>query len=279
MEYFYNGQWYSYEYLHTHYGITLSPATSVTLYDLSLNEFTGWKDDDDNTWVTSRSQWFSTNNLPYYTKSDSTFTVYLVEKALPLNIYTLRDSSLYEYNDNLRSYEFLHFNNGITLTPSSVYYSSKGEIKCWYNEAIDKYWDVSTAAWYDQPLHYDDDDDHPIDIDNINKIGAMGLFLFYSPTGGKCNYGLMVRGDQLQPMCLKFPSSGEITCSKVVTQQLTGLWRLLTATAKSSPSEPCIVFAMKIADSDDNIQALQDSNILHQSATPSNVITTIEYDL
>jgi hypothetical protein len=244
VRYYYNGEWYSYEYLHTHYGITKVQSTPITLYDDSLNEFAGWEDDENNTWIINDGRWYSIQELPYYYRTQLTSIFYLIDKPLELQIYNLRDQRLYLYNNRLYSYSYLNNNFGITLTPSEVYYAKDGNIKCWYNPDTNLYWDTDSLQWLNYAPRYDGG---TIDFDDINDVGAMGLFMFHSAGNNTVPYGTLVSGDKLSPICLRFPVSGEFTCTQVNTQPLTGTWRLLTATAVSSILNPCIVFAMKVS--------------------------------
>lgn len=270
MRYYYNGEWYSYEYLNTHYGITKVPSTPVILYDDSLDEFTGWVDSNSNIWIVNDSTWYTPQNVPYYNKTDELLEAYYIDNKLLLEKYTLRDQSVYLYNNRLYSYDYINNNFGITLTPSEVYYARDGNIKCWYNRDTGLYWDTDSLRWYNYPPRYDDGS--IIEFDDINDIGAMGLFLFNSESGLAVQYGTLVSGDKLSPICLKFPVSGEFACTRVNTAQLTGTWRLLTATPVSSKLDPCVVFAMKVSN-----ESLSPNNV--GNTNNANAVEIVEYNL
>lgn len=276
MKYYYNNQWYSYEDLHNQFGITNTPAEDVTLYDTDLNTYNGW-DFDNKTWVEHDSQWFSHYDLPYYRKQSDHLTAYLADQPLSLDRYTLHDSSSYDYSDSLYTYDYLYSNFGITTTPSRIYYEKYGVIKCWYNQDLQLYWDTDSAKWYVDPPRYDDS---PIDVDDIDKVGAMALFLFTGNTYSRVQYGTLVSARQLKPMSMNFPSSGELNYSTAQNHSISGTWRLLSAVTKSSPTEPCIVLAIKVSDRELNITQQDNSNISNNSITPTNnYIETVEYNL
>lgn len=265
MQYFYNDKWYSYEELHDLYGITNGKASLISLYDFDLNKYTGWEFEDQ-TWITQDNKWYNQDDLPYYKKTDNTLTVYLIDKPLLLNEYMLRNSKLYEYDNHLYSYAYIHDNYGITLTPSSIYYAKDNIIRCWYNEDLNIYWDTDTNKWLSAPPQYDDT---IIDVSDINSIGACGLFMYYNKYGSKMSYGDVVNGSDLKPICLKFPATGELSCIQMNTDTLTGTWRLLSAVPHTSKFEPCIVFAMKVSNNDIN---------QNTSTTPNNAVTYIDYN-
>lgn len=270
MRYYYNGEWYSYEYLHTHYGITKVPSIPVVLYNDNLDSFTGWQDDSNNTWIINDNAWYSLSDLPYYSRTSDTATFYRIDKQIDLPIYTLRNNQLYLYNDRLYSYSYLNSNFGITLTPSEIYYVKDGVTKCWYNPDTHLYWDTDSSKWLNYAPHYDGG---TIEFNDINDIGAMGLFLFHSKNNSTIPYGTLVSGSKLSPICLRFPVSGEFTCSKVNTQPLTGTWRLLTATAVSSILNPCIVFAMKV--SNESIDTIEYTG---NNVNNGNAVEIVEYN-
>lgn len=248
--YYYNGEWQQYDYLHITYGITLEPSTPITVYDDELNGYSAWIDTTDERhpiWVVRDSQWYFPEELPYWIKLDTKYNVYLIGQLLQLDTYTRASSEMYDYNGGLKSYLYMHNNFGITKTPSTVYYVKNNIIKCWYNPTPDpelpndKYWDVDTIQWYDRAPEYGGD------TGDINAVGATGLFLYYSETGLATSYGTVVDGHCLQPMCLNMPISGDMSCQRHDIE-LTGSWRILTETSRTSAIKPCIVFATKISD-------------------------------
>lgn len=257
--YYYDGEWRTYDYLHENYGMTLDPATPVIRYDSSLNEYSGWIDTSDNTtWIAQDNRWYTDNDIPYWTKLNKV-NIYLIDQNLNLNEYSLRESVAYPHNGQLQSFQYMHLGFGITLTPSEIYYIKDGVIKCWYNKDIDQYWDVDTVQWYDSPPDYDSGSGgssggcgcgcncvNPGSGD-INAVGAIGLFSYYSETGEPTKYGTLVNGDILRPVCITFPDSGDVSYTKH-TIKLTGTWKLLTETSNSSPIKPCIVVATKISE-------------------------------
>ena len=262
--YYYDGEWRTYDYLHENYGMTLNPSTPVVRYDSSLNEYSGWIDTSDNTtWIVQDSQWYTDNDIPYWTKLQKV-NIYLIDQNLNLNEYSLRESITYPHNGQLQSFQYMHLGFGITRTPSEIYYIKDGIIKCWYNKDIDKYWDVDTVQWYDNPPDYDSGSgggsggsgscDCNCDCNGIipgsgdvNSVGAIGLFSYYSETGSPTKYGTLVDGSRLLPVCITFPDSGDISYTKH-TIKLTGTWKLLTETSNSSQTKPCIVVATKISE-------------------------------
>jgi hypothetical protein len=79
---------------------------------------------------------------------------------------------------------------------------------------------------------------------------------------------------------MNFPSSGELNYSTAQNHSISGTWRLLSAVTKSSPTEPCIVLAIKVSDLELNITQQDDSNISNNSITQNNnYIETVEYNL
>ena len=265
--YYYDGDWRPYDYLHEYYGITLAPATPVTRYDSTLNEYTGWIDTSDNTtWIVSDSLWYTDNDIPYWTKLQKA-NIYLIDQNLNLDEYSLRESRMYPYNGHLQSFQYMHLGFGITLTPSEIYYIKDGVIKCWYNKDIDQYWDVDTTQWYNNPPEYDPESG------DINSVGATGLFSYYSETGAPTKYGTLVDGDKLRPVCISFPDSGDVTCTKH-SITLTGTWKILTETSNSSPTKPCIVFATKISE-----QAPENNTSTSTGNSTNSISSTEHFDL
>ncbi len=274
MQYFYNNNWYTYEELHNQFGITDGPANPLNLYDYDVNEYTCWEFNSE-TWVTQDVRWYPPSLLPYYRKTANTLPVYLIDQQIQLDEYNLRNSTLYNYTNHLYDFTYIHEHFGVTRTPSNVYYVKDGNVKCWHNPDQHIYWDVDTNRWYDYPPHYDEESGSIIDVEDINEIGACGLFTYYNPLGTSKKYGSVVSADHLKPICLKFPASGEIACTQMKTDTLTGAWRLLSAVPYTSISEPCIVFAMRV--SDENINTI-DQPQQEQNIIPNNVTTYIEYD-
>ena len=286
-EFFYEpeGEWRTYEYLYNTYGITIGSAIDVALYNESLEVYHGW-DYDSKTWVDDigYKQWYTEDNIPLYRKSETPRPSFYIDQPLNLDTYTRRTSTMYGYNDQLNSWEYLHNRCGITDTPSNVYYMRSSVILCWYNEAENKYWDELTKKWYDTAPIYDGD----IDVDDINKVGAMGMFTFYDTVGNQSAYGSIVSGSQLQPICLNFPNSGQLSYTRVSTSELTGTWRLLTAIRTSSPDNPAVVIARKVSEDELDVSSL--SHDTASSTASSNTNSTsnthnrnfteiIEYDL
>lgn len=243
--YYYNGDWRSFDYLHDNYGITFTQSTPTNVYDNSLNSYTAWIDNDtgDNDhWVVDDNQWYSLNVIPYWIKLEDPDNVYLIDQSLDLDEYRKQSSEMYVYNGELQSFEYMYNNFGITHTPSAVYYIKNGIIKCWYNSAINKYWDVDTARWYNNAPDYSGGGSGDID-----SVGASGLFLYYSPLGQFTPYGTLVNGSLLVPISISMPLSGDMSCQRH-TITLTGTWKILTEVAETSSTKPCIVFATKVSD-------------------------------
>ena len=242
--YYYDGDWRSYDYLHTYHGITLSKSTPVTLYDNSLNPVAGWIDSQTGeTWIIDDHLWYTSATIPYWTKSNDSTHVYLVGELLNLDIYRLHDSELFMYRNELKNFDYLHNNYGITTTPSIVHTIQDGVVKCWYNSDVPDtpYWDADLRQWLASPI------DHGSSAD-INMIGSTSTFFYSNPYGDFTSYGTIVSGRDLVPVCINMPKSGTMTCTKMINVTLTGTWRILTEAAKSSEDCPCIVTAMKISD-------------------------------
>ena len=272
MKYYYNNQWYSYEDLHNQFGITNTPAEDVTLYDTDLQTYNGW-DFDNKIWVEHDSQWFSYYDLPYYRKSSDYTNLYIADQLIIPEKFTKHNTlSYYNYNNHLYSYEYLHYNFGITLTESQIYYVKYGVIKCWYNPDIRLYWDTETSEWYEYPKKYDDS---PIDADDINEVGAMSLFIYKNDITSRIDYGTVVSASLLTPISMNFPCSGEFNYSVNNTSAITGAWRLLSNVSKTSSTDPAIVLAIKVSDNDPNSQNTTSTN----NAPTNNFIETVEYNL
>lgn len=283
--YFYNGEWREFDYLHDHYGITLTPSTPTQVYDNSLHPHDGWIENDSGNhdyWVVypepteddRTGEWYTLNDLPYWIKLSTKFNVYLIGQLLQLDAYKRQTSELYNYNGALTSYDVMHNSFGITLTPSTVYFVKNNIIKCWYNpdHPTDRYWDVDTAHWYYDAPEYD----HDVSGD-INSVGATGLFLYYSVTGQPTSYGTLVDGHRLQPISLNMPLSGDLSCQRH-SIELTGTWKILTETAETSPTKPCIVFATKIYDAPPNEDS-SSTNSTSSSAAPNSSSSVDMFDL
>lgn len=264
--YFYDGEWREYSELHDDYGITLTPSVPITLYDASLNTYSGWVDSSNNdTWVVSDHRWYTQAELPYWKKTGKQFTVYLIDQPLNLDIYSLRSNELYAYNGTLQSFQVIHLGFGITLTPSEIYYVKDAVIKCWYNKDINQYWDVDTIHWYDTAPDYSEYTGL-----SINAVGSTGLFLYANPNRLATHYGALVDSSTLKPMHLNFPNSGELSYT-VTSVTISGTWRLLTEVSYSSKEKPSIVFATKVS---------EDTNTTSNSSQPdSSVVETVEYSL
>lgn len=244
--YYYDGEWRSYDYLHTHYGITLSKSTPVILYDNSLNQMAGWIDSlTGEIWIVDDHRWYTSATIPYWTKSNDSTSVYLIGELLNIDIYKLRDSELFMYRNELKNFDYLHNNYGITKTPSTIHTIQDGVVKCWYNSDVQDtpYWDVDLRQWLASPI------DHSGSAD-IDTIGSTSTFLYSNPYGDFTPYGTIVSGRDLTPVCINIPLSGTMTCTKMVNVTLTGTWRILTETARSFEDSPCIVTAIKISDNE-----------------------------
>lgn len=244
--YFYDGAWREYIELHDNYGITLAPSTPITLYNNNLHPVSGWVDTTtNNTWVIADSQWYTPENIPYWKKLDSSTVVYLIGEPINLDTYKLRSSELYMYNGSLVGFDYMHDNYGITTTPSIVYSVNNGIITCWYNPNItDKpYWDVELKRWLVSPPEHGSSG-------SLDMIGSTSTFFYVNPSGAATQYGTLVSGADLTPVSLNMPNSGELSCSISNTVILTGTWRILTESAKSSKDSPCIVSAIKVSDNE-----------------------------
>lgn len=236
--YYYDGDWYTYEYLHAHYGITLIPTMPVTLYDKSLNEYNCWEDSVE-VWVDH--QWYLTNDVPYYRKSSDTFQVYRIDILNTLECYDKYNSRLYKYDNYLYSYQQLHDNYGITVTPSTIYGVVDGIIWSWYNPEEAQYWDDISKEWSPIPP------EHQIEpSSDINAIGSIGLF-YYTEPGSMKGYGSDVNGEFLQPISINFPKSGTFSVTNHTQHTLTGTWRLLSVASPRTELTESIVMAMKVS--------------------------------
>lgn len=276
--YFYNGEWREFSYLHEYHGVTYTRSTPAQVYDISLNPYDGWFENDTSNhdyWLCYAEPdidgrtgiWYTQNDLPYWIKLPNKYEVYFIGQLLQLDAYKKQSSEMYYYNNSLTSFDYMHNNFGITHTPSTVYYVRNDIIKCWYNPDIDQYWDVDTVRWYDEPPEYEQSGD-------INAVGASGLFLYYSLTGQPTHYGTLVDGHRLQPICLNMPLSGDMSCQRH-TIELTGTWRILTETSETSALKPCIVFATKLYDVPPNEEETTTTN-----ASPLNIsVSTDLFDI
>lgn len=273
MKYYYNENWYTYDELYRYYGITLEPPNTVTLYDTDMNPYYGWEYRS-STWIVHDSEWYTYNTLPYYNRTGIQSLVYFIDQPLSLDVYSRRESNLLLYDNKLSSFEYLHNTNGFTLTSSTVYYVKNGIIRCWYNHDIDQYWDTDTSAWYDEAPDYRDD---PFDVDSINKVGAVALFLF-TRDAENVRYGTLVNSNFLKPVSVNMPASGELQYSIKTLESITGTWRLLTPVRTSSLTNPCVVLATKV--SNDNLVGnnLVSSSSLSTNGT-SNFVEIVQYDL
>lgn len=266
-KFFYMNNWYTYQELHDQFGVTSSPTSKYTFYDLALNSYIGWEDNED-TWIAEDSQWYSADDLPYYKLTDRIFDVYLISQHYQLPVCAFKNNDYYVYTDSIYSYQYLHDNFGITITPSTIYSIVDGNVKCWYNADEHQYWHVDLSAWKSFPPSSSSEGES-IDITSVNQIGATGYFLFYDTLGSPHDYGDLVDGSNLQLISISFPNSGQLSYTKIVTSLITGTWRLLSPVPRSSLTEPCVVFARKISD---------DSNVDSNTVT-SSFISVTEYNL
>ena len=285
MEYYYDGAWRSLVELHDTYGITLFPTIPITVYIEDLEEFHGWEyinedePSESEAWICEDGRWYPLypDELPYYRKTGNTKDLYLIGQLISFDEYSKQGSIMYPYENHLNSQLWLHDHYGITETPSQVYYVKNSVIKCWYNSDENQYWDVDTVQWYPDPPSYEDS---PIDASDINRIGAMGLFAFTSDSVNSIHYGTIVNASQLQPISMNFPNSGEFNYTKVLTETpITGRWRLLSAIAKSSDTEPCIVLAIKVSEQLGNSLGSSHTNSNSNNQITGNFVETIEYNL
>ena len=282
MDYYYDSAWRSLVELHDTYGITLFPTIPITVYNEDIEELHGWEyinedePSESEAWICEEGRWFSLcpDELPFYRKTGNTKNLYLIGQLLSLDEYTKQGSVMYTYENHLNSQMWLHDHYGITETPSQVYYVKNSVIKCWYNSDELQYFDTETATWYTTPPTYEDS---PVDATDINKIGAMGLFLFNTENGRSIEYGTLVSASQLQPMSMNFPNSGEFNYTKVNTRQITGSWRLLSAVTKSNKDAPSIVLAIKV--SEQLGTSLSSSHNNSNNPITGNFVETIEYNL
>lgn len=272
-EYFYDGAWRTYSELYNGYGITLEPSTPITLYDLSLQQYKGWVDKNNNTWIVRDNRWYSPSDLPYYRKLTTPFRPYLIERQLQLDAYELRSDRLYDYGGALHSYDFMHNGYGITLTPSRVYYVKDGLVKCWYNPDINLYWVVDDTVWQPDPPDYSGGG-------SGDAPSSSGLFFFTNRTNTTIEYGTIVDGSLLKPVCISVPLSGEITYT-ITANQASGSWKLLTTVPKSLNNIQCLVLAAKLSEdepvtqTDDNSQ----NNTNNTNSVSPNYTEIIEYNL
>lgn len=276
--YYYDGDWRPYDYLHEYYGITLVPATPLVVYDDALHEFNAWVEQGTGyIWVVQDNQWYPPEELPYWIKLDTKYKVYLIDEPILLDTYRRRGTELYYYKGNLQPFSYMHNGFGITITPSRIYLVQDGIIKCWFNPDIDDlpYWDVDTSMWLAEPPSHGGSG-------GIDDVGSTGTFLFNSMSGLPTHYGALVSGDRLLPMCLNMPDSGELSCTKFSTVQVTGTWKILTETGRSSDDNRCIVTAIKVSDdssySNDNNNNT-DNNDNTGNNDNNNSTDIIEYDL
>lgn len=96
-----------------------------------------------------------------------------------------------------------------------------------------------------------------------DEVGSMGLFIYtendnsspyksgYTPSGAEKGLGAEVPGAYLKPVGMSLPMSGQISykAANLVTP-LSGTWKLLSIAMKRTLTEPCLVLAQKISDSD-----------------------------
>lgn len=238
--YYYDNGWYSYEYLHSHYGITSVPTMPVILYDVDLTTYSCWEDQVE-TWITD--QWYLRDDVPYYRKSSDLLRVYRIDVTNYLECYDKLNDRLHKYDNHLYSFQYIHDHYGITMTPSTVYGVIDGIIWSWYNPDEAQYWDDTRKVWSPIPP------EHQVDPDaDIDAVGAIGLF-YYTEPGNMKGYGSDIRGEYLHPISISFPQNGNFSVTSYTQQTLTGTWRLLSVASQRTATSPCIVMAMKIADS------------------------------
>lgn len=247
MEYFYNGEWYSYEYLHDNYGITYNPTVPITLYDVNLNIYNGWKSDTE-IWVVQDNKWYPIEESPYYIKNNSDkYSLYKIENIIELNCYDDYSNRLYEYNNHLYSYEDLHNNFGLTLTPSTIWSIADGKIWSWYNPDENLYWDENYKYWTSIPPVYIPTSNLDINsVASLNSIGSVGLF-YYNEPGDLKSYGSEILGTYLIPISLNLSNDGNFKVAKY-SEVLTGNWKLMTVARHRTDTDPCIVMAVKVSD-------------------------------
>lgn len=245
MEYYYDGQWRSYEDLHDNYGITLTPTTPVILYDINLTEYPGWENEIE-TWVVADTQWYLREDLPYYRKLDEPFSGYYIDSRLPIDAYSLHDSILYNYNGSLLDYRTLHDSHGVTLTPSTIWGIADGAIWCWYNPDEQLYWDDIKKMWTAYAPEYQSSTTLDIDtVTDFNAVGSIGLF-YYTEAGDAKPYGSEIDGRYLRPVSINFPNDGNLNVTKY-PDVLSGTWKLMSTASKRTSISPCIVMAIKVS--------------------------------
>lgn len=200
--------------------------------------------------------------------------LYIIDKREKF-IYS-SDGKLY-YKGGFYTKEELQNLFGITETPSVVYYASGGVVKCWYNPYLKLYWDVETSKWYEVAPTYDDNPSQQ--VTDMDEVGAMGIFLYYSESGQPAKYATLVSGSTLHPMVMYLPISGYFSVSDLKESKVTGTWKLLTETKNTDATTPCMVLAIKMS----NNPIFGDSDSNNNNNTNSNnnysVIETTEYNL
>lgn len=109
----------------------------------------------------------------------------------------------------------------------------------------------------------------------LNGIASIGLFQ-YSEAGEMKSYGTEVDGKYLKPISLNFTNGGDFSYTHYDKVNLTGKWKLLSVAKARTALQPCIVFAIKVADKftdsdteDSSTENTQDSNIQDSSDTQS----------
>lgn len=196
--------------------------------------------------------------------------LYVIDKRRE---FVRSSSGLLFYDGSYYTEEELQNNFGITSTPSVVYYVRNGVMKCWYNDNLKKYWDTETSKWLLYPPDYDE---NPIDeITDINQIGAMGMFLYYSKNNETTlKYGTVVDGSRLKSTYFRLPTTGFFTYTEVKDLVLTGLWKILTEIKIVSENEPCMVFAVKVSDNDIIIESEETTTKSKRQINNNNIINT-----
>ena len=84
-------------------------------------------------------------------------------------------------------------------------------------------------------------------VAELNALGSMGMFL-YIEQGGVKFYGSEVDGKYLKPVSINAPINGEFSYTKY-KGNLTGTWKLISVAKERTTIKPCIVFAVKVAES------------------------------
>lgn len=157
-EYWFNGSWRTYEYIHS-LGYTLLPPTIHTLYDGSCQQISIIEENDSGSHMYYiNGDWY--NDIPQEAllyRPLGEITLYKCMDGITYDAFTNsmlnRNNLFVKVNNNILPINTLYNESGITTYQCSPYYVKEGDIIIWYDSESNLYWnnDKDNMGWVTTP--------------------------------------------------------------------------------------------------------------------------------